>query len=256
MTAPPWYVAFFGEDYLDAYGYIFTAERAEREVAFLQKTLNLQPGHRALDLCCGQGRHAVLLASHGLRVTGQDLNERYLQLAQQVAAQQQVPLETICGDMRVIPFEGEFDAVVNLFSAFGYFDEQTDDQIVLAQIAKALKPSGRVLLDLVNREWVMANQFANEWRADEHGRIYLEHREVDLLRSRNHVTFTVLEPDGTRREVVGHHFRLYTLTEIHGMLKSAGLTFTAVYGDFDGTPYAATSRRMIVTASKEPRYGS
>ncbi|MGH7690406.1 MAG: class I SAM-dependent methyltransferase, partial [Gemmatimonadaceae bacterium] len=246
MTELPWYVAFFGDDYLDAYGHTFSLARAEREVAFVQHTLDLHPGDRLLDLCCGQGRHAVLLASRGLRVTGQDLNAEYLRMAGRAAAAQHVELETVCRDMREIPFERQFDAVVNLFSAFGYLESEAEDRKVLVQIAKALKPGGRVLLDLVNREWVIANPFPNEWHTDDRGRVYLEHREVDLLRSRNHVTFTIVEPDGTRRESVGHHFRLYTLTEMHAMLASAGLEFMAVYGDFDGTPYAAAARRMIV----------
>lgn len=252
MNDTPWYLAFFGADYLDAYGHTFTAERAERETAFIEEILHLRAGDELLDLCCGQGRHAVPLASRGLRVTGQDLNEDYLRMAQRTAVAQGVVLETICSDMRVIPFESRFDAVVNLFSAFGYLESEQEDRKVLAQVAKALKPSGRLLLDLINREWVIANPVPNEWRMDERGRIYLEHRDVDLRHSRNHVTFTIVEPDGTRRESVGHHFRLYTLTEMIGMLESVGLVFTAAYGNFDGSPYTATTRRMIVTALRPP----
>ena len=252
MNEPPWYRAFFGQDYLDAYGHRFTPERAERETAFIQKVLHLGPGDELLDLCCGHGRHAVPLADRGLRVTGQDLNEDYLRMARRAASEQGVALQTICGDMREIPFESRFDAIVNLFSAFGYFESENEDRKVLAEIARALKPGGRVLLDLVNREWVIANPFPNEWRSDDRGRIYLEHREVDLLHSRNHVTFTIVEPDGTRRESVGHHFRLYTLAEMLAMLESTGLAFIAAYGDFDGAPYTASSQRMIVTACRPP----
>ncbi len=70
----PWYVDFFRSDYLEVYDRQFTAERAEKEVAFAEKALQLKPGTRVLDLCCGQGRHSVLLAKHGFQVTALDLN--------------------------------------------------------------------------------------------------------------------------------------------------------------------------------------
>lgn len=250
MTGTPWYVAFFGDDYLDAYGGSFTPERVEREVAFVEKVLGLQPGDEVLDLCCGHGRHAVPFARDGLRVTGQDLSQPYLDIARRAAHDEHVDLATVCSDMREIPFENHFDAVVNLFSAFGYLESDDEDRKVLTGIQKALKPGGRLLLDLINREWVIANTIPNEWHTDAKGRIYLEHREVDLLHSRNHVTFTIVEPDGTRRESVGHHFRLYTLTEVAKMLESAGLELVTVYGGFEGEVYGAATRRMIVIAKK------
>ena len=80
-----WYVDFFRNDYLNVYGHMFTEERAEKESAFVARTLELKPGASVLDLCCGQGRHSVQLAKHGFRVTGLDLNREYLDLAQQAA---------------------------------------------------------------------------------------------------------------------------------------------------------------------------
>ena len=69
-----WYVDFFRSDYLNVYGHMFTAERAEKESAFVARVLELKPGAQVLDLCCGQGRHSVQLAKRGLQVTGLDLN--------------------------------------------------------------------------------------------------------------------------------------------------------------------------------------
>ncbi len=81
-----WYVDFFRDDYLNVYNHLFTAERAEKEVAFAERALELKAGARILDLCCGQGRHSVLFARRGFQVTGLDLNPAYLDLAQQSAA--------------------------------------------------------------------------------------------------------------------------------------------------------------------------
>ena len=251
MADAPWYQTFFGADYLAVYGYQFTPERAEREAAFAQQALGLQPGDEVLDLCCGPGRHALVLVERGLKVTGLDLSADYLAEASAAARQRGLDLATVHADMREIPFRARFDAVVNMFSSFGYLESEEEDAKVLAAVAGALKPGGRFLMDLINREWVVNNYVQNDWHQGEDGTLYLEHREVDLLASRNHVTFTAISPDGGRREIVGHHFRLYTLTEVLGLLARAGLQFRAVYGGFDAEPYAITTRRMIIVSQKE-----
>lgn len=247
---PAWYESFFGQDYLDVYGYQFTDERAAKETAFAARALDLQPGERVLDLCCGQGRHAVLLATMGLDVTGLDLSEQYLRLTESGARAGKLAIETVHADMREIPFESHFDAIVNMFSSFGYLESEAEDARVLDSIWRALKPNGRVLLDLLNRDWVVDNYVQNDWHRGDDGTLYLEHRELDLLTSRNHVTFVAIGPDGRQREIVGHHIRLYTLREVAGMLEAAGLAFEAVYGGFDGEPYGIETRRMIVVARR------
>ena len=251
MTGEPaWYQSFFGQDYLDVYAYQFTDERARKETAFAARALDLQPGERVLDLCCGQGRHAVLLAAIGLDVTALDLSEPYLRLTEAAAREAGVKLQTVHADMREIPYEAPFDAIVNLFSSFGYLESEGEDAKVLDSAREALRPGGRVLLDLLNRDWVVDNYVQNDWHRDTDGTLYLEHRELDLLTSRNHVTFTEIKPDGAQREIGGHHIRLYTLREVAGMLEAAGLAYEAVYGGFEGEPYGIPARRMIVVASR------
>ena len=247
---PAWYQSFFGKDYLDVYGYQFTDERADRETGFAANALGLKRGERVLDLCCGQGRHAVRLAAMGCEVTGLDLSDLYLKLTGEEAEKLGVRVETVRADMREIPFESHFDAVVNMFSSFGYLESEVEDSRVLASIHRALKTGGRVLLDLLNRDWVVDNYIQNDWHRDPDGTLYLEHRELDLLTSRNHVTFTVIDPDGSQREIGGHHIRLYTLREVASMLEAAGLQFNAVYGGFEGETYGIGTRRMIVVATR------
>ena len=246
----PWYVEFFGDDYRVAYRSTLTDERSDEETAFAAWALGLTAGQEVLDLCCGHGRHAVRLAQAGMTVTGLDLSEPYLSEARDAAARQGVSLELVRGDMRYIPYVLRFDAVINMFSAFGYLESEADDQLVLHAINNALKPGGSALLDLLNREWVIANNVENEWRVDEDGTTILEHRELDLLASRNHVSFSIIGPDGLRRESVGHKIRLYTLTEIATMLGRAGLVLDKVFGGYDAAPYTTHSRRMIVVARK------
>ena len=246
---PEWYRSFFGKDYLDVYGHLLTRDRSEAEAEFVIRALGLKPGDRILDLCCGTGRHAVLLARAGLEVTGLDMSEEYLALARSAAREAGVKVRLVCGDMREIPFSGEFDAAVNMFTAFGYFDDEADDQRVIDGAAAALKPGGRLLLDLLNRDWVAANYVRSESREGEDGTIYQERRDFDPVVGRNHVEFTITSPNGSERQT-SHHIRLYVATEISSMLDRAGLIVERSYGGYDGSRLTVETRRMILVARK------
>jgi SAM-dependent methyltransferase len=245
-----WYVDFFRSDYLNVYGHMFTAERAEKESAFVASALGLEPGAAVLDLCCGQGRHSVQLAKRGLKVTSLDLNSDYVELAQQAAKANKVAIETVVADMRNIPFENKFDAIVNMYSSFGYLESEAEDLKVLESAAKALKAGGGLLLDMLNREWAIDNYIQNDWHTGADGTLYVERRDLDLAASRMHVHFIVVDPQGGRRESIGHNIRLYTLTETTRLLERVGLQQTAVFGGFDGEAYGIGTRRMIVIAQK------
>jgi SAM-dependent methyltransferase len=245
-----WYVDFFGDDYLNIYSHIFTAERAAQEVLFAERILKLTPGARVLDLCSGQGRHSVPLAQHGYRVTALDLSPAYLRLAERAAKAHKVTVDTTAADMRKIPFARRFDAVINMYSSFGYLETEADDLQVLESVATALKPGGRFFIDMLNREWAVSNYIQNDWHAGPDGTLYIERRELDLASSRMHVRFTIVDPRGGRRESIGHNIRLYTLTEISRMLSRVGFHEIASYGGFSGEPYAIETRRMVICAER------
>ncbi len=246
----PWYVEFFDEVYPEVYASRLSPARTAREASFVLRTLDLNPQDRVLDLCCGQGRHSVALALGGVSVTSQDLSSDYLATAASAARDAGVEIETVCSDMREIPFESTFDGVINMFTAFGYLESDEEDFKVLHQVHKALKPGGKLLIDTINREWVLKNQVPSGARVSPDGTIVVERRNLDLRTSRNTVDLTVVSPDGTRRDVPGHTVRLYTLTEMAGMMDEAGLEFVDVYGEYDGRPYDLDSHRMIVVAER------
>ena len=250
-AASNWYTEFFNEDYLKIYSERLSHDVTARETDFVVESLGIQVGARILDLACGHGRHSIALAQRGMVVSGQDLSEDYLRKAREGAALAGVDIETVHSDMRDIPFTDEFDAVINMFTAFGYFDSEDEDVRVLQAVANSLKRGGTLLLDTINREWVLANYVQNDWHTDDDGNTFLEHREFDLITGRNHVTFSIVTADGTRRESPGHDVRLYTLTELVRLLDAAGLRMSATYGDYEGSPYAINSPRMIVAATKD-----
>jgi SAM-dependent methyltransferase len=209
--------------------------------------LALEPGARILDLACGHGRHALELARRGFRVTGLDLSEPSLAEARETAAAAGVKLELVHGDMRELPWEREFDAVLNLFTAFGYFADRADDERVLAQVERALRPGGSFLLDVVSL-FVLARGFQpRHWEELDDGRTMLDDRTYDQLTGRSNVTWTFVGPGGARSEL-RHSLRIYTLPELHAMLASAGLDVAETWGGYDAEPYGFVSRRLIVHA--------
>jgi ubiquinone/menaquinone biosynthesis C-methylase UbiE len=224
-------------------------EQTVSQVEGLVHLLDLPPGNRLLDLACGWGRIALPLAQRGYRVTGLDLSEAFLARAGRDAQEAGLDIDFQRGDMRQIPFVEEFDAVI-IIGAFGALESDDEDQKVLNAVARALRPGGRFLLDQVSRESIVLRFQARDWAEREGSVLVLQERRLDLLESRNYVRLTIIEPDGSRRRH-DHALRLYTLTELAGMLARAGLAFRAVWGGFDGSPYTLYSRRMIVLAQKE-----
>ncbi len=249
MSDTPWYKAFFGEDYLRIYAPVLSPERTEREVDGIINLLALPQGSSILDLCCGHGRHAIPLAQGGYRVTGQDLSEIFLHEAEAEAQAQDVDLHWVHSDMRNIPFENEFDAAINIFTAFGYLEDQGEDQKVLQQVSKALKPGGLFLLETLHREGLMRRYIPHLISHYPEGLIVLEERRFDLLTSRNNVQVTMVYPDGQRKEY-RHSLRVYTLTELAQLLAVAGLQVKAYFSAWDGSALTIDSFRLILLSQK------
>ncbi len=248
-TDTQWYKIYFGEDYLHKIEPILTPDRTKREVDGIDNLLGLPQGSSILDLCCGHGRHAIPLAQRGYKVTGQDLSEVFLREAEKEAQVQDVHVHWLHGDMRNIPFEKEFEAVINIFTAFGYLEDQDEDQKVLQQVSKALKPGGLFLLETLHREGLMRHYAPQLISHYPDGLIVLEERRFDLLTSRNEVKVTMLFSDGQRREY-SHFLRVYTLTELVQMLAVAGLQVKTYLGSWDGSALTMDSFRLILLSQK------
>jgi len=247
-----WYRQFFGERYLEAVGKHIEEARTIEEVDFVEKALGLEPKARILDLCCGHGRQTIELAARGYSVVGLDFDALFLERAREVSNSRGVEVEFIQRDMRDIPFRRKFDACINIFTAFGYLESEAEDLKVLQAVAEALKPGGKFLLDVMNREWLMRNYQPHGWLENPDGGRLLEEREFDLLTSRNNVRWIYIKPDGSTWEN-RLSLRMYTLTELARMLKTVGLSLEAVYGGFDGGPYTLDSRRLIILALNRRR---
>jgi SAM-dependent methyltransferase len=246
MQDIPWYQAFFGEDYLRIYAPFLPPEKTEREVADILALLDLAEGSRILDLCCGNGRHAIPLAQQGHQVSGLDLSEQLLKRAVAEAEEQGATIRWLHSDMRHIPFKNEFDAIINVFTSFGYFENEDEDLRVLQQVYQALKPQGLFLLETVYQPKVMRAFTPHGITRYNDGLIVLEERYIDLLTSRNEVRITMLDAQGQRKEHK-HSMRIYTLTELIRMLNFVGLPVQAYYGGLDASALTMDSRLVILS---------
>jgi len=248
--ARPWYVDFFRQGfYYRSWAPPDRFQRTEQEVEFIVQALGLPPGAHILDLCCGYGRHTVALAQRGFQMTGLDLSALHLRLARRAAKEAGVNVRWHRADMRDIPWEGEFDAVINMFTSFGYVESDEEDFKVLAGVARALKPGGRFLIDTINREMLMRHWEQHGWQQAADGTLRLEDRHFHFLTGRQRVRVLSIHPDGTRseREI---DLRLYSLKELADMLSRAGLAVRKVWGGYDGQEYGFDTIRMIVLAQK------
>ena len=138
----------YSSDWYDTFLASIPDRSTNEEVAFVARQLPVASFPAILDLCCGPARHARALSEGGYRIVGVDLNEDVIRSARAVCPGADF---RVC-DMRSLDsLATPFDAVVNLWHSFGYFDDATNLAIV-RQVRSALRPGGRAIFDIYNRE--------------------------------------------------------------------------------------------------------
>jgi ubiquinone/menaquinone biosynthesis C-methylase UbiE len=243
-----WYQEMF--DYLgENYFSVFNKEKlkkAKKDVNFLIEVLDLKKGLRVLDLCCGVGRHTIPLAKKGLEMVGLDYSEEFITIAKDTAQKEGVTIDFRQGDMRELPFQKEFDVVINMWTSFGYLETDEENLKVLKEVAKSLRPQGLFLLDILNRDWVVRNFEVGEERREINGNLEINHYNFNSTTGRDTMR-TIYIVDGQEREF-NHSCRLYTLQEIQWLLKEAGFVVKKVYGGYDCRSFSYNTQRLIVIA--------
>src|SRR3954468_25035646 len=176
-----WWQDYFDAQYLLEYEPLFSPERDRVEAARLLDLLGLPSGSRILDVPCGQGRHAHLLAEAGFDVDGFDYSAELLTRARRRGTGSR--LRYTRGDMRTLPsrWGGRFDAVLNLFTSFGFFAEPADDRRVLAEFARVLAPGGVLVWHGGSRDGFMARFLQRDWWQTADGTLIAHERSFDGL---------------------------------------------------------------------------
>jgi SAM-dependent methyltransferase len=243
-----WWQHYFDSQYLLEYEPLFALERDRREVARMMDVLGLPSGARILDVPCGQGRHAHLLAEAGFDVDGFDYSPELLARARTRGTGAR--LRYTRGDMRRLPakWSGRFDAVLNLFTSFGFFAEPSDDRRVLGEFARVLAPGGVLVWHGGNRDGVMARFLERDWWTTRDGTLIGQERSFDPLSGRLTVMTTWHGPSGGgERE---HHIRLYTPTRLAELCADAGLIVEAAFEGFTPRNLSRRSSEMLLVARK------
>ena len=221
-----------------------------REVGRLIEILGELPsGSRILDCPCGQGRHAHLLAEAGFNVDGLDYSKELLALAKARGVGKM--LRYTQGDMRSLPprWSQRFDAVVDLFTSFGFFDDPSDDRKVLAEFARVLKPGGLLVWHGGSRDGVMARFLARDWWSTADGTVFGQERSFDPLSGFLEVrsTWRGDHGDGER----AHRIRLYTASELAERMRDVGLIVEQSFDAWSGNPLTRKSSEMLLVARKD-----
>lgn len=248
---PDWPITFFDEDYLKIYGPQLTDERNERETQFIAEALDLPRGATVLDLACGLGRHAIGMAKRGYQVTGVDFNPRYLEQAAAAAEAAGVQVRWMVGDMRSLRVEEAFDGAYSFFTSFGYFSDRENEKVI-ANIVQALRHSGRFLLDMANRDYILTHPQQRAWTPLENGALLMEEAALDLPSSRVVSRLILVQPEGGAKVTKEFNLRVYTAAELTAMFARHELVVKQVWGGPDRSAYTSESRRLILLAEREP----
>lgn len=230
-----WFEEWFGEEYLDLYPSRDDAEGA-RAIALIRSAVPWETGWRVLDVACGAGRHARALAAAGARCVGLDLSAILLREAQSTT-----PAWFVRADMRRIPIRPQsMDLTVNLFTSFGYFDQDAEHRQALEQMVGTIRPGGWFVIDFLNAATVRRTLVPEET-------LRLDGRTVRLTRSISadgrYVSKQVEFGDG--RQFL-ERVRLFERPDIERMLQEAGIAIRHRFGDYSGGPLEPGAPRTIL----------
>jgi ubiquinone/menaquinone biosynthesis C-methylase UbiE len=252
-----WYEKSFGYEYLELYAHRDAAE-AQADIQAIIDLLSPPKDEPLLDLCCGACRHLLILREMGFsQLVGLDLSQELLNVAAQTldiankdddGGQTSNQVQLVQSDMRVIPYENHFATILSLFTSFGYFQEDEENQAVFQAAYRALKPGGRFLIDFVNRDYVIANLVEQDEKVLPNRRIQNVRRLTEGCR-RVEKTTTVTTQSGATR-AFHESVRLYSQTEMIDMLATAGFADVDCYGSLDKQECGPECKRLIVIAEK------
>lgn len=219
-----WFVDWFNSPYY----HILYKDRDEKEAeTFIDKLLDFlkpAPGSKVLDLACGKGRHSLFLNKKGLDVTGVDLSTESIAHASQYENE---TLTFFVHDMRRVLRVNDFDYVFNLFTSFGYFEKEKDNQDVVLAAATALRKTGTLVIDFMNIEKILHCLKGEEIKTVDEIEFHIRRFTKDKFLVKE-IRFTDKGKDYHFREKV----KMVSLEDFKSYFEKAGLTIKHLFGDY------------------------
>ncbi|GAB4167600.1 MAG: class I SAM-dependent methyltransferase [Wenzhouxiangellaceae bacterium] len=240
------------EDFWRTFGPLMFDEAQFSEAAGIAPALidrlGLVSGQAVLDLGCGPGRYALPLARAGLAVTAVDTSRQLLDELQRRADSEGLPVEAVIADMREFSRPEAFDAVLVMWTSFGYFADEDDHLRVLRRIRENLRPGGSLVLDLVGLETLCRTLEPVHLTEYPDGRLLVERPTLTDCNTRLDNEWLLIDGDRVLRRHFSH--RVWSAGEMACLIRQAGLALEAIDADFGHTPYDLEAERMIVFARR------
>ncbi|HEY0047062.1 MAG TPA: class I SAM-dependent methyltransferase [Flavobacterium sp.] len=233
-----WYASWFDSPYY----HILYKDRDYAEARLFMDNitsyLNLPDNAKILDLACGKGRHSVYLNQLGFEVTGADLSENSIAEASKYANEK---LHFVVHDMRE-PFDQKFDAVFNLFTSFGYFENEHDNIRVLKAIRDSLDEFGFGVIDFMNATRVIKNLVPEEIKTVEGIDFHLKRYCID-----NYIYKEIDFDDKGEHYHFVEKVKAFTVADFESMMEESGIYLLDIFGDYKLKTYSKNdSERLIL----------
>jgi 2-polyprenyl-3-methyl-5-hydroxy-6-metoxy-1,4-benzoquinol methylase len=237
-----WFANWFDSEYY----HVLYKNRDEKEAEFfienLVRHLNLKK-NKLLDIACGKGRHATYFNSLGFDVVGVDLSPNNITSAKE---NKNATLQFAVNDMREVYQENQFDVATNLFTSFGYFEKDADEQKAINAMASNLKKEGTLVIDFMNAKNVIANLVASEQKI-------IDGITFDI--SRKVVNQHIIKDIHITDSKTKHHFqekvKALTLSNFSDFIANSGLKIIDIFGNYKLEEFnAQTSDRLILICKK------
>ncbi len=237
----------FGEWFNSPYYHILYKHRDYEEAALfidnLNKLFGFKPDQKALDLACGKGRHAIYLNKVGLDVVGVDLSPKNIAEAKK---HENEKLHFYVHDMREVFHGCTFDYVFNLFTSFGYFQTEAENEKAIAATASSMKKGGYLIIDFLNPTLVINNMVPCEEKT-----IDGIHFKISRMFSNGYILKDIEFETKEKAYQFQERVQAIKKEDFLKYFKMAGLTLTGIYGEYTLTPFdEGTSGRMIFIAQK------
>jgi 2-polyprenyl-3-methyl-5-hydroxy-6-metoxy-1,4-benzoquinol methylase len=241
-----WWKPFFSGLWGNVLRQAWTPEQTKADAEFIEQLLQVLPPASILDVPCGEGRIARVLASRGYDVTGVDGTASFLDTARRYADEQHLSIHWEPRDMRELVWQDTFDGALCFWGSFGYFDDAGNEQFLRA-VCRALKPGGRFVLETLIAETLLP-QFQERGWQQIGDTLLLERRWYDYAQSRVGTEWTFIHDSKTETQTTS--IRIYTYRELCELFRRVGLVPADAYDTRSRQPFAFGARRVTIVARK------
>ncbi len=236
---------FASEEYLNVYSHRNNTE-AEELIEFILGEVNIKEGASVLDAACGAGRHSKILLDKGFKVTGFDLSRTLLNIANNSFNSDAVNSSFVCADLRNTCFKNKFVMVVNLFTSFGYFEDDAENAKFIKDAYNLIFENGFYVFDYLNPAFVRNNliPFSKKQIGK---KLIIERRSIKNNRVEKEITIN----NSTEIKKFKESVKLYSFEQVQSIFTEAGFNLYKAFGDYTGSQFNKNnSSRMLLIFKK------